>query len=124
MKTKKDNISRKDWKYMEQQPYGDPGFSVEYNQRVIAEVNAWNEAMDRTRNREQKSDIAERTSAVAQYLKNLGQGKGVQDVNTYFGRRHLAYLRGEEIVKKLQANPALVEKLKHKMEQQGKLQPL
>ena len=121
---KKDSISIKDWKYMEQSPYGDADFDLEHNKRVIAEVDAWNDEMDRRRQREFKENIQERTSAAAQYLKNITQGEGVSDVSKYFGRRYLAYLRGQEIVKKLQSNPALLEKVKKKMEKKGTLSPL
>jgi len=121
---KKTTISPKDFKFLEQKPYGDPGFSPEHNARVIAEVDAWNDKQDRQRERDYKFKLSERTGAVAQYLKNVSQGKGVSTVEQYFGRRHLAYLRGEEIVKQLKANPALVEKLKNKMANQGQLMPL
>lgn len=123
MKTKKDQIDRKDWKFMEQLPYGDPDFSEEHNRRVIAEVDAWNDKMDKRRDREFKEKTQERTSAAARYLKNVADGKGVS-VETYFGKRYLAYLRGEEIVNQLKANPALVEKLRKKMEKRGDLKPL
>ena len=109
---------------MEQNPYGDVNFDPKHNARVIAEVDAWNDEQDRRREREHKNNLSERTSAVAQYLQNVSQGKGVSTVEQYFGRRHLAYLRGEEIVKQLKANPALVEKLKNKMANQGQLMPL
>ena len=121
---KKTVISPKDWKYLEQKPYGDDNFSVEHNARVIAGVDAWNDEQDRRREREHKSNLSERTGAVAQYLKNVSQGKGVTTVEQYFGRRHLAYLRGEEVVKQLRANPALVEKLKNRMADKGQLMPL
>jgi len=120
----KTTISPKDFKFLEQQPHGDPGFDPEHNARVIAEVDAWNDQMDRSRDRTYKANLAERTSSVAQYLKNVSQGKGVSTVEQYFGRRHLAYLRGEEIVKQLKANPALVEKLKNRMANKGQLMPL
>ena len=109
---KKDGISRTDWKYMEQNPYGDADFDPEHNKRVIDEVNAWNDKHERDIDREFKERTSERTSAVAEYLHNVTQGGGVTDVGTYFGKRYLAYLRGEEIVRKLKSNPALVEKLK------------
>ena len=123
-KTKADKISRKDWKYLEQKPYGDDNFSVEHNRRVIAEVDEWNDAMDARRERVHKEAILERATAAAGYLRNIAQGRGVSGIDKYFGRRYAAYLRGEEIVKQLKANPALVEKLKGKMEGRGKLQPL
>ena len=109
---------------MEQKPHGDENFSPEHNARVIAEVDAWNDEQDRKREREHKFNLSERTNAVAQYLKNVTQGKGVTTPEQYFGRRYLAYLRGEEIVKQLKANPALVEKLKNKMSQVGQSSPL
>ena len=120
--TKKDSISRNDWKYMEQKPYGDSDFSEEHNKRVIAEVDSFNDMMDRKRDRDFKEKTAERTSAVAEYLQNVKQGGGVTSVEQYFGKRYLAYLRGEEVVRKLKSNPALVEKMKglHK----GQLKPL
>lgn len=117
-------ILREDWKYMEQKPYGDPDFSEEHNRRVIAETNRWNDEMDKKRDREYSEKTKERASAAAQYLKNISQGRGVADVNKYFGKRYLAYLRGEEIVKKLKANPAIVKKIKEKMSKKGELKPL
>ena len=124
VKTKKDEIARKDWKFMEQMPYGDLGFSEEHNRKVVAEVDAWNDEMDRMRSREYKEKVRERTDAVGSYFRNITQGKGVHGVDEYFGRRYLAYLRGEEIVKQLKSNPALIERLKNRMSQKGTLQPL
>lgn len=119
---KKDGIARSDWKYMEQNPYGDPDFSEEHNKRVIAEVDEWNDRHEREIDREFKEKTAERTSAVTQYLNQIKQGKGITDTEKYFGKRYLAYLRGEAVVRKLKENPALVRKMlaKHK----GKLKPL
>lgn len=121
---KKTVISPKDFKFLEQKPYGDPGFDPEQNARVIAEVDAWNDEMDRKRDRDFKASLSERTSAIAQYLRNVSQGKGVSTPNEYFGRRHLAYLRGEEVVRQLKENPVLVEKLKNGMAGKGQLMPL
>jgi len=91
------NISAQDWKYMEQNPYGDPDFSEEHNKRVIAEVNAENDEMDKQRDRDHSNSVRERSEAVASYLNNITQGKGVTDIEKYFGKRHLAYLRGQKI---------------------------
>ena len=109
---------------MEQKPQRDVDFYPEHNKRVIKEVNDWNDMMDRKRERDHKEGIKERVSAVAQYLKQIKDGKGINSVDKYFGKRYLAYLRGEEIVKKLKANPALVEKLKQRYKNKGSLQPL
>jgi len=121
---KKNTIHPKDFKYMEQNPYGDAGFSQEHNRRVITEVDAWNDKMDREKDRNYKELTQERTSAVAQYLNNVSQGKGVNNIDRYFGRRHLAYLRGEQIIRQLKSNPVLVEKIKKRFEKRGKLMPL
>lgn len=109
---------------MEQNPYGDPDFDPEHNRRVIEEVDRWNDKMDRKRERDFKEKMSERTNAVASYLKNVTEGKGVIGADKYFGRRYLAYLRGEEVVKQLKSNPALVERIKQKMEKRGQLSPL
>lgn len=124
MKTKKDYISPEDWKFMEQAPYGDPDFSEEHNRRVIAEVDEWNDRMDRVREKTHKESVRERSSAVSRYLHQLSQGRGVSGVDKYFGKRYLAYLRGQEILSKLKANPAVVERLKRKWSKKGSLQPL
>src|SRR3989304_1650672 len=78
---KKNTIHPKDFKYMEQNPYGDAGFSQEHNRRVITEVDAWNDKMDREKDRNYKELTQERTSAVAQYLNNVSQGKGVNNID-------------------------------------------
>lgn len=112
MTDKKDAISRQDWKYMEKNPYGDPDFSEEHNKRVIAEVDEWNDKHLRDVDREYSEKTAERTNAAAAYLKNVTQGQGISDVSKYFGKGLLAYLRGEEVVRKLRENPGLVDKIK------------
>jgi hypothetical protein len=112
MKTKPDYISPEDWKFMEQNPYGDDDFSEEHNKRVIKEVNDHNDKMDRKRKRDYKVKTQERTDAVARYLKNISQGKSVSSVDKYFGKRHLAYLRGVEVANQLKMNPAILNKLK------------
>lgn len=122
--SKKDYISPKDWKFLEQKPYGDPDFSEEHNRRVIAEVDAFNDRMEKEKEKEFKEKTRERVNAVTSYLKNLSSGKGIREIDKYFGKRYLAYLRGEEIVRQLKQNPALLEKIKEKMEKQGKLEPL
>ena len=124
MKTKPDYVSPEDWKYMEQNPYGDPDFDPEHNKKVIKEVNDWNDKMDRIRERDHREAIRERTSAITQYLKQAQSGKGVMSVDKYFGKRYLAYLRGQEIVSKLKSNPALVAKMKERYKDKGVLKPL
>lgn len=121
---KKEKIDPADFKFMEQNPYGDPDFSEEHNKQVIADVDSWNDMLMKRKDREFKEKIQERVGAVGQYLQNITQGSGVTEIERYFGRRYLAYLRGQQIVKQLQENPALLAKIRAKMEKQGKLQPL
>ena len=121
---KKDSIHKKDFKFMEQNPYGDSDFDAEHNHRVIAEVDEWNDVMERKRDRDYKRKTQERTNAVTSYLTNISQGKGITDIERYFGRRYLAYLRGQQIVNQLKANPFLIEKIKRVMEKKGTLMPL
>lgn len=109
---------------MEQKPHGDPDFDPEHNKRVIAEVNAANDELDKKKDRDHSSDVRERSNAAVSYLQNVSQGKGVTDVDKYFGKRYLAHLRGEEIVKKLKMNPAILKKMRNKMAKKGVLQPL
>jgi|SRR3990167_362993 len=124
MKTKPDYVSPEDYKYLEQNPYGDADFDPKHNERVIKEVNDWNDRMDRKRDRDYTEKTKERTNAVVKYLKQISDGKGVTSVEKYFGKRYLAHLRGQEIVSKLKANPELVERLKNRMSKKGSLQPL
>src|SRR3990167_10632227 len=121
---KKDKVHIKDWKHMEAKPFGDPDFSPEHNARVIASVDQWNDEMDKQRDREYKTKTEERSHAAAMYLQNLSQGHVVTKIDQYFGKRELGRLRAQEIVGKLQANPALMQKLKRKLETKGKVMSL
>ena len=78
---------------MEQKPYGDPDFDPEHNKRVIQEVDEHNDRMDRKRVKDYKEKTKIRTDAVAQYLKNVSQGKGITGIDKYFGKRHLTRLK-------------------------------
>ena len=100
---------------MEQNPYGDKDFSEEHNSRIIEEVDAHNDKLLRQKDREHKQKNKERAEAIAIYLKNLTLGRGITKIDKYFGKKHLAYLRGQEIVNQLKANPETVVKLKERM---------
>lgn len=119
-------ISREDWKYMEQKPYGDPGFDPEHNRRVIEETEREMDELDKKIDRDFSEKTRERTTAAAHYLRNVAQGKGVTQVDKYFGKRYLAYLRGQEVIRELKSRmtPALLAKLQSKWKRKGKLQPL
>jgi hypothetical protein len=96
---KKVRISPQDEKYLEM--YGeDPEFSYEHNMRVIAESIEKNKKNRARKEREASEGARERSEATARYLKSLEQGKA-SSVESYFGKKQLAYLRGVEIVEQL-----------------------
>ena len=111
-KGRPDLISPEDYEFMEQNPYGDANFNADHNKEVIAKTIEKGKRYWRVKKKEYEAKTRERAVAVAAYLKNLTQGQGVSNINTYFGKREMARLRGEEIVAKLKASPELVEKLK------------
>ena len=79
----------------------DPNFSAEHNRNVVNEVIKETEALTRKKKREFQEGMGERSMAVAQYLKSVDQGGKNGQPEKYFGKRHLAYLRGVEILEKL-----------------------
>ena len=120
---KKTVISPDDYMYMEQDPEGDADFNEERNRMVIAETIKKGKLWHAKQSRDYEQKTKERTEAVAAYLKNVTQG-GVNDIGKYFGRREMARLRGEEILSKLKATPELVQKLKDRYKNKGKLMSL
>jgi hypothetical protein len=94
---KKDKIHPLDEKYLRSfKP--DPDFNPEHNRSVIDQVIKDTDANIRAKGREHDQDYQERSEAAAHYLKSLQQGNTSKDVEKYFGRRHLAYLRGQEVM--------------------------
>lgn len=80
----------------------DADFDPEHNRRVIEKTIRDSERIRRQKNREFGEKIAERADAAAHFLKGLSEGKTSTSVEKYFGRRELARLRGQEIIKSLQ----------------------
>lgn len=91
-----------DFIFMSQNPEGDPGFSAEHNLRVMAETKRKNQEIRRKRIREHEENVRERASAAATFIKSVEKGGKTTNVQDYFGKKQLAYLRGEEILKELQ----------------------
>ena len=79
----------------------DPDFDLEHNKRVVEETIAWNEKLRKNKQAEINEQVRERAEAVAQYLKSSEQGRKTTDIEKYFGRRHLSYLRGQQIMERL-----------------------
>lgn len=98
-------VDRKDWKFVPKNP--DIGFSAEHNKRIIDEVIEETDKVRKRKLREHDEKLKERTDAVAQYLHNIAQGSN-SSILKYFGRKHLAYLRGKEIMQEIQKNLTIV----------------
>lgn len=98
---KLDKVDKADWGHVPVDP--DPGFSAEHNQKVIDDTIRKADAMRKRKQKEFDEQARERTSALAQYLKDLDSGKTSSNAEKYFGRHHLAKLRGREILKELHA---------------------
>lgn len=79
-----------------------PDFDPAHNRRVIDDSIKRYEAMRRKKEREFDEGNRERAQAASMYLKSLEQGKTSENVELYFGKRQLAYLRGEQIRNELQ----------------------
>ena len=75
------------------------GFSPERNKAIIEQSIKDYEAMRAQKIKERGDEYIERADAVVTYLKHLSQGHGNGNANMmeYFGRKNLAYLRGEQI---------------------------
>lgn len=80
----------------------DPDFDPEHNRKVIADTIKQNDALKRKKDREYEEGVRERTTAASQYLQSLDEGGRSSNIEKYFGKRYLAYLRGREIMEKLQ----------------------
>ena len=93
-------IHRTDWKYLQQNPEGDAGFSEEKNRQVIENTIRKTDRMRRQKRREFEENLQERTWAAAKYLKNVDIG-GETDPIKFFGKDYTMYLKGKEVMDKL-----------------------
>lgn len=78
-----------------------PDFDLSHNKRVIDESIRKYEAMRRKKEREFDEGNRERAQAASHYLKSLENG-GQENPEHYFGKKYLAFLRGEQIRNELQ----------------------
>jgi hypothetical protein len=113
------HIHRSDWKYIPKDP--EPGFSPERNKRIIEDTIQKYEKTRARKLKEFQDNLAERSDAVATYLTSRYMGSSPTAMERYFGRRNLAYLRGDQIREKLQrlvhfgTNEALIKKIEKKL---------
>ena len=96
-----EKVDYKDLKFMKAQP--DPNFDPEKTKRDIAWVFREHAKMVKRKEIQYGEHIAEASAATAQYLKSADMGGRSTDIKKYFGKKHLAYLRGEEIMQKMKA---------------------
>lgn len=80
---------------------GDPGFSPERNKAIIEGTIKKYNAYRARKGKAHEEAIRERSHAVVSYLKHIDMGKNTP-VEKYFSKGELAYLRGEQIVERLQ----------------------
>jgi hypothetical protein len=79
---------------------GEKGFSPEYNKMVIEKTMKKARAMRLQRQKEYTEAIGERSDAVATYFKSR-LAEGYTPIEKYFGKKNMAYLRGEKILQVL-----------------------
>lgn len=91
----------------------DQTFVERHNNAVIDEVIKKYDAQQREKLRIAVENYGERADAVVHYLKAIDRGKE-PNVNRYFGRKYLAYLRGEEIRKELMSGLNTLSKARKK----------
>ena len=87
-------IPKVDWKYVPTD--SEPGFSPEKNKQVIDRTIKKYEAMRKAKMKEWVGGVQERTDALASFFKSKAFQSGVP-AERYFGRKWMAYLRGEQI---------------------------
>jgi len=79
----------------------DPNFNEKRNREIIEGTIKKNDALRRKHQREFKQKMGERIDMVASYLKSRGVDGG-KPIEKYLGKRWMARLRGERIIKQLQ----------------------
>lgn len=85
---------------------GEAGFNPDHNKMVIERTIKKYNAMRLKRRKAYQEALAERSDAVVTYLRAVDRGKEA-NVDKYFGKKMLAYLRGEKIVSRLKQNSIL-----------------
>jgi hypothetical protein len=80
---------------------GDPGFSPERNKRVIEDTIKKYELQRAKKIKEFREGLAERSDALATWIGSLKGWKSGTPADRYFGRRMIAYLRGDALREKL-----------------------
>ena len=104
-KTRDDYVAPQDLKYVKPDP--ESGFDPMKNQEIIEGTIKWTDRMARQKDNEALEKVKERTNAVKTYVQGLSEGGRSTDREKFFGKKYLAYLRGQEIVNKIKGQLAL-----------------
>lgn len=88
---------------------GEEGFSPEHNKFVIENTIKKYKAKRKRQQKDYVESVRERSDAVATYLKSSA-AETDKPVESYFGKKWMAYLRGEKILEKLKSNRLLGQK--------------
>ncbi len=91
-------------------PEGEPGFSSEHNKWVIEHSIRKYEAKKRSQAKKYNEQLGERIDAAMTWLKSR-MSTGTTPIEKYFGRRWLAYLRGQKIMEKIQGKRRILSSL-------------
>lgn len=90
---------------------GEKGFSPKRNEFIIEQSIKRAESMRKRKKKLYEENIKERVDAAADYVMYLERG-GTNPAEKYFGRKMLAYLRGEKIFKEMMDRKTGLFKLK------------
>ena len=101
-----DKVHKLDYEYVNKEPDGD--FDPARNKRVIQEVIEESEKLWKAKKKAYSDALGERTDALAQYVKSVSEGNTNSNVSKYFGQKYLMYLKGQEILQKIQKNLQIV----------------
>lgn len=92
-------ISPEDHKFVSVDP--DPDFDPDHNRKVIADTIKHSEKLWREKQRRFAEGVRERVEAVSTYVESLKMGGASSDVQSFFGKQHLAHLRGYDLIERL-----------------------
>ena len=95
---KTSDLHKSDYKFVLETP--DPNFSPERNKRIIEETIREAEITRELKMKKWREGMGERSEAVVSFLRHVDQKNGGQ-IESYFGSKMLAHLRGADIIDEL-----------------------
>ena len=99
MRSRPDKIEKVDLPFVNVDP--DPDFDPKHNEEVVRRTIEWTEKMAATKQRDYQDGLRERTSAFAQYVDSFNKGNTNTNMEKYFGKKYLTYLRGQQVINKI-----------------------